>query len=148
MQLLKLLIPALIPSWNFFDVIAPSPRVQFALLSSGSEEPRIWYDFRPHPAHLSLWQMTARMFWNAKWNETMFVNSCAERLILNPTKHSEDEILNRIEGDLFKPSSSIDLSVSTHLQFRLCAIERHGSELHHEIIYHSCIREFSIEKTE
>lgn len=26
----KLLLPALIPSWNFFDVIAPAPRVEYA----------------------------------------------------------------------------------------------------------------------
>ena len=30
----KLLLPALIPSWSFFDVIAPSPRIEYALLRS------------------------------------------------------------------------------------------------------------------
>ena len=31
-NVLKLLIPALLPSWNFFDYITPSPRIQFTLL--------------------------------------------------------------------------------------------------------------------
>jgi len=38
-------------------------------------------------------QMSGRMFWNPSWNESLFLVSCAERLLQNPTPHSEDEIM-------------------------------------------------------
>ena len=41
-----LLLPALIPSWNFFDVIAPSPRIEIARLVS-VDTPRVWQEFAP-----------------------------------------------------------------------------------------------------
>ena len=34
LQTVKLLLPALIPSWRFFSTIAPSPRIEFALLDA------------------------------------------------------------------------------------------------------------------
>ncbi len=43
-----LLLPALIPSWNFFDVIAPSPRIEAARLASTDAQP-VWREFRSRP---------------------------------------------------------------------------------------------------
>lgn len=37
------------------------------------------------------------MLWNPVRNESLFLVSCAERLIEHPTVHSEEEILKRIE---------------------------------------------------
>ena len=34
---LRLLLPALIPSWRFFDVIAPSPRIEYALGATSTD---------------------------------------------------------------------------------------------------------------
>ena len=76
LHLLKLLIPAIAPSWNFFDIITASPRIQFTLLQSEYEIPDQWFYFRPHPAHLTFTQILGRLFWNAKWNETMFTIGC------------------------------------------------------------------------
>ncbi len=44
--------------------------------------------------------MLGRLVWNAHWNEALFVVSCAERLVANPTAHSENEIFRRIAADL------------------------------------------------
>ncbi len=98
LQSLKLLLPALIPSWNFFDVIAPSPRIEYALLSSPDAAPE-WREFRPRPQRVSATAMLSRLFWNPRRNEDLFLVSCAERLVDQPTAHSEDEIFRRIAAD-------------------------------------------------
>lgn len=96
---LTLLLPALIPSWRFFDVIAPSPRIEYALLPT-EVAAADWREFRPRPQRVSLPQMLGRLLWNPRWNETLFLVSCAERLVDAPTAHSEDEIFRRIAADL------------------------------------------------
>lgn len=134
---LKLLIPALIPSWRFFDAIAPSPRIQFTLLTADDEVPHEWHEFRPRPAHLSFPCMLGRMLWNPQWNETLFVVSCAERLMEYPTRHSEHEILKRIIGDIVREPVNAACATATHLQFRLLTLERREGGLHEEVTYHS-----------
>lgn len=119
---LKLLLPALIPSWNFFDVIAPSPRIEYALLASPADAAGQWREFRPRPARLSLAAMLGRLFWNPRWNETLFLVSCAERLVEQPTAHSEDEIFRRIAADLAADPGG----AAPWLCFRLVFLARAG----------------------
>lgn len=136
-NLALLLLPAIIPSWRFFDGIAPSPRIEFAVLEHGEGAPDHWQEFRPRPAAISLFGMLRRLFWNAEWNESLFLVSCAERLIEEPTQHSQDEIIERIRADLARRGVA-----AAFLQFRLVFIARHGAELKKEITYispvHSC----------
>ncbi len=139
LKIIKLFIPALIPSWNFFDVIAPSPRIEYTLLSSIQTTPSQWHAFRPRPAHVSLIIMLKRMLWNPWWNETLFMMSCAERLMEAPTRHSEQQILQRIISDIQQPSVNIDLANTTYVQFRLLTVARHGDTLQESIVYHSGI---------
>jgi hypothetical protein len=96
---LRLLLPALIPSWNFFQAVAASPRVEYAL-SAGPDGGGAWRVFRPRPGRVSVLAMVGRLFWNARWNEGLFLVSCAERLMDEPTAHSVDEIFRRIAADL------------------------------------------------
>lgn len=142
LQSLKLLLPALIPSWNFFDIVAPSPRIEFSLLNSENENALEWTEFRPRPAHLSFVQMLKRMLWNPKWNESLFLVSCAERIMENYTPHSENEILKRIVRDIFHDHKKI---TATHLQFRLLFIQRQKSKLKKEVLFTSRIQALSIE---
>ena len=132
LQALKLLIPALLPSWRFFDVIAPSPRIQFVLLNPENEVVQDWQEFRPRPRKLSFLQMLGHLFWNPVWNESLYMVSCAERIVEQYTEHSESEILNRIKLDL--RNANYDLA-STQLQFRLLLIQRQGSELQQEVVF-------------
>lgn len=119
-QTLKLLLPALVPSWNFFDVIAAAPRIEYALTASPDEPGRDWREFRRRPPRVPFPAMLARLFWNARWNETLFVVSCAERLLEEPTAHSQDEIFRRIAADLSRDGA--------WLRFRIALVsERHGS---------------------
>ena len=134
---LKLLLPALLPWWRFFDFIAPSPRIQYAFLVAGDETPEKWCEFRPRPLRLSFLQMLGRLFWNQGWNESLFLVSCAERLLENPTSHSEDEILKRIISDLAKNNVGPDLKSASHLQFRLLLVQRKSNEIEQAVVFES-----------
>ena len=144
LQTVKLLLPALIPSWNFFDVIAPSPRIQFTLLKKDCNPPHEWHEFRPRPVYISFIQMLKRMFWNSTWNESLYMVSCAERLIEKYTPHSEDEILQRIIKELKNTPENTLLLNATHLQFRLLLIQRKNEELHEELVFLSRVQPLSI----
>jgi hypothetical protein len=131
---LKLLLPALIPSWRFFETIAPSPRIEFRLLKTQQDTNENWQEFRPRPAHLSFANMLKRMVWNPRWNESLFLVSCAERLVANPTQHSVDEISHRIRSELTSKNSP-----ASYMQFRLIFILRQGSDLEQHTPYLSDI---------
>ena len=139
LQPLKLLLPALIPSWKFFDSIAPSPRIQYSLLNSDTKQEQEWFEFRPRPAELPFIKMLKRMLWNPAWNESLFLVSCAERIMQHYTEHSENEILQRIEKDLAIHPGNNSLKMATHLQFRLLIIQRKGVHLHEEVMFISRI---------
>lgn len=130
LQTLKLLVPALIPSWRFFDTIAPSPRIEFTLLKTAQEEPAGWQEFRPRPPRLSLGSLAKRLFWNPQWNESLFLVSCAERLITNPTENSRQEILRRIRAGIEDSAPAMP-----YLQYRLVFVSRNGEEIQKEILF-------------
>ena len=134
---LRLLFPALIPSWNFFDLIAPSPRIQFSLLKEENDSDRNWQEFRPRPNHLPFLQMIKRMSWNPMWNESLYLVSCAERIIDAYTPHSEDEILTRIESNLKR---EINTLTSTHLQFQIVVVHRNEKQLQESVVFTSRIQ--------
>jgi hypothetical protein len=129
---LALMLPALVPSWRFFDVIAPSPRVHFRLIAN-DEAVTDWHEFKPRPAHVSSFTMLARMLWNASWNEQLFVMSCAERILTGQVQHSDDEIARRIRRSI---TASLAPAV-TQLQFKLMLIERVGNSLQESEVFMS-----------
>jgi len=135
---LTLLLPALIPSWNFFDVIAPSPRVQYGLTATAETEPKAWLEFRPRPERVSLLQMAQRLLWNPERNESLFLTSCAERLVQQPTRHSEDEIYKRIAADLAADPDTAE--GPPWLWFRLVFISRDGDGLSQEVLFEALPR--------
>lgn len=133
---LQLLLPALIPSWNFFDVIAPSPRIEYAVTGSADATPEAWREFRPRPQDVSPGTMAARMLWNPRWNESLFLVSCAERLIDNPTRHSEDEIFKRIAADLARGRDAVE----GWLAFRLVFVARDDEAIMREVLFEASPR--------
>jgi hypothetical protein len=129
---LKLLLPALIPSWNFFDVIAPAPRVEYALLASPGDTTGTWREFRPRPEQVSLATLLKRLVWNPRWNQTLFVMSCAERLAEDRTPaHSEAELFKRIAADLAVEPQDPG---RPWLCFRLVFVSRDGEALTEEVM--------------
>ncbi|MGB0935515.1 MAG: hypothetical protein ACPGXY_05560 [Alphaproteobacteria bacterium] len=130
---LKLLLPALIPSWNFFDIIAPSPRIEFTLLKTSVEPPAQWQEFRPHPEYIPPLTMFKSLFWNPWWNENLFLVSCAERLLENPTEHSRQEITSCIKADLKQNDS--DFTSKPYCQFRLVLLTRNSLKREKQVAY-------------
>ena len=129
---LKLLAPALVPSWNFFDVIAPAPRVEYALLASPGDTTGTWWVFRPRPARVSLPEMLRRLVWNPHWNQSLFVMSCAERLAEDRTpEYSEAELFKRIASDLAAEPQD---PARPWLCFRLVFVHREGEALTEEVM--------------
>lgn len=75
--------------------------------------------------------MLRRMVWNPRWNETLFMVSCAERLMDKPTQHSDSEIFDRICAELSRAGEG----AAAFLVFRLVYISRNGTVLEKEITY-------------
>jgi len=125
---LKLLLPALVPSWRFFDTIAPSPRIEYTYLQTLQDMPENWHEFRPRPVHIPFVTMLKHMVWNPRWNESLFLTSCAERLLDIPTAHSEAEIRKRLEIELANSPDALP-----YWQFRLVLLSRQGADLQKHI---------------
>lgn len=132
LSIAKLLLPALTPSWRFFDSVGPSPRIEFALLETPEDEAADWREFRPRPATLSGREMLRRLFWNPDRNESLFLTSCAERLLESPTEHSLHEIEARLAADLSEGPP--------YLQFRIALVRRRDTRLVREVAYASPVR--------
>ncbi len=135
MKPLGLLLPALIPSWNFFDVIAPSPRIEYAVTGSSALPQADWVEFRPRPQRVSARTLLARLLWNPRWNESLFLVSCAERLINAPTDHSQDEIFTRLAAELTRDGATGDW-----LSFRLVFVSREDEAIQREVLFQSAPR--------
>jgi hypothetical protein len=91
-----------------------------------------WVEYRPRPERLSSWSMLKRLFYNPTRNETLFIASCAERLIKNEQEygaHSIAEIFARIEQDI---AHGLLKREGQYLQFRLAfiSLQKQGLEKH------------------
>lgn len=131
----SLLLPALIPSWRFFKAVQPSPRVEWAVSLSSSTSIETWQEFRPRPTHLSALQMAQRMFWNAEWNENLYLVSLSERLMGTGSEHSLTELTTLVRCDVLERAPPFPSDA--YLQFRLVFVDRDGDDLHRHITYQS-----------
>ncbi len=113
-------------------MIAPAPRVEYALLASPGDTSCAWREFRPRPEQVSLATLLKRLVWNPRWNQTLFVMSCAERLAEDRTPaHSEAELFKRIAADLaLEPQDP----ARPWLCFRLVFVSRDGEALTEEVM--------------
>jgi hypothetical protein len=123
-RLASLILPAIVPSWRFFDGVAPSPRIEFTY--SPEED---WQELRPKPAQVTIREMLKRLVYNRHWNENLYMVSCAERLMLTGSAHAKEQILARIRMD--HPDGKGDPT------FRLVFVHRDGTELIREVTYTS-----------
>ncbi|UUX51137.1 hypothetical protein NUH88_05465 [Nisaea acidiphila] len=129
----KLLLPALFPSWRFFDVIGPSPRVEYCLLKTPHDETADWHECRPRPARLSFRDRLISFFWNAAWNETLFYANCAERLIQGQTEHCTRELRRRLRADIL--SGSAGEAASPFFRFRLVFVSRFEGAVRRDVAF-------------
>lgn len=138
-KIIKLLLPILQPSWQFFKEIAPSPRIEFRLLEHASEN-LSWTEFRPRPEKLPVLSHFYRFFYNAEWNESMYMTNCAESLIVEATEHADTEIKNRLTRYLLKEGYKLE---NKFFEFRIVFIYRKESALAAEVLYQSSLEHLS-----
>lgn len=135
---LRLLLPAIVPSWRFFDAVTASPRVDYALLTAPDRPAEQWYAFRPRTAVLTIGMMLRRLFWNPQWNEDLFLVSLAERLIGDSTPetdaHSQRELMQRVARHLDRHAVC---RRDAYLQLRLRLVDRAdpAEDLTSQIVY-------------
>lgn len=127
LHLLSLFLPTVIPSWRFFKTVAPSPRIEYRLIEAGRVGD--WQEDRPRPGHLGFGQILRRMLWNPEWNEQLYLVSCSERLIDEPSQYSVDEINLRVARLL--PAGQQEL------QFRLVFVSREQGQIVKLVEYES-----------
>ena len=127
LQFLMLLLPALIPSWRFFETIEASPRVQWAGIARGDTVGLNWQEYRPQPQRVSIYAMFWRLFWNPARNDGLYMVSLAERLTLAPDTHNIGEIFRLISADLTSDAAPM-------LQFRLVFVHRDTVGLSNDLV--------------
>lgn len=127
-QTVRLLLPALIPSWRFFDEITASPRIEVAL----GDDTKVWTEFRPRPQALSIWSILARLVHNPGWNDTLYLVSVSERIAERPNKHSIQGISDRIRAELTKNNSDV-----TSFKFRIVFVHKEENSIVRQIVFES-----------
>lgn len=130
---LRLLLPALAPSWRFFPSVEPSPRIEFRPLQADGPEAAEWREFRPAPAHVSFGVMLECMLWNPQRNETLFLMTCAERLLSGEIEFARREIASRIARRMPAPPAGRERA--PFLQFRLILVSGDRSACRRDIAY-------------
>lgn len=124
--MLRLLLPVLFPSWRFFSSIGPSPRIYIAFLDKVDQIPTEWIEFRPLPEFISVKKGLWRLVHNPQWNETLFVNTCAEHLFEAHSRMREQEIMWRILRAIH--SGEINHTAEAKfVTYRICALIREGA---------------------
>ncbi len=136
LETLKLLFPVFIPSWQFFKEIAPSPRIEFALLRTNQDQAK-WQELKLRAA--STPNLLISLFYNPHWNEALYIMNCAEQLIVSSQDFYAEEILKYIKTEL--KLKQPDLEATPYLQFRLLFTSRDQKDLREDLLYSSEIKE-------
>ena len=134
---LSLLLPVLMPSWRFFALVAPSPRIEYTFLHGHGDKAEHWQAFRPIPSKIGFLETLERLFANSHWNDSLFLTSCAERYLQDESRLHYDYIVSRLRGDLIatRPSHL----AHSHFQFRLVLVYRDRDDLIQEEVHRSQI---------
>jgi hypothetical protein len=132
--MLKLLLPVIFPSWSFFSSIGPSPRIHIAFLQHENDEPDTWQEFRPRPAKVSLKNGLWRLLHNPEWNETLYINTCAERLFEGYSEMREREIMRRILAAIHSGEITVDAD-KPYVTYRISAVMREGPVISQQVTF-------------
>ncbi|GGY70368.1 hypothetical protein GCM10011613_13500 [Cellvibrio zantedeschiae] len=134
--MIKIILPALFPSWRFFSGIGPSPRIYYALLHIESDEPTQWLEFRPKPKVLSVKEQVLRLFHNPQWNETLYINTCAERLFEGYAEMRAREIMHRLLAAVARKEILVG-EKDNYLVYRIGAVMREEEHVYEQITFTS-----------
>lgn len=90
-RLAALILPALIPSWRFFDRIGPAPTARYAAQNTAGT-PLLWQPLAPRRASRGPLALIASLLHNPARNEALYIQSLAERLITEDRPHAAGEL--------------------------------------------------------
>lgn len=124
LRLIRLVLPALFPSWRFFKAVGPSPRVEARLSDTDP-----WSEVAAAPPRVSAQQSLVRLFWNPDRNDALFLVSLSERLIYDPSDRLRATMGRRIARRLGWQGRPFE--------YRLVFINREGGELVKAVCFES-----------
>lgn len=136
LRLLRLLLPVLVPSWRFFDVIAASPRIDYGWSDAVSVEPVHWHPFCPPPAVLGFGQQLCGLVWNPNRNAALYLVSCGDRVV-----HGGDAFaLAEIRSALLRAAGQGELvKDGLQLHLRIRSVERQDTAMMEEVVYREAL---------
>ncbi len=140
----SLLLPVLMPSWRFFALVAPSPRIEYAFIHGAEGEAENWQAFRPIPNKIGFLETLERLVANSHWNDSLFLTSCAERYLQDGSRRHYDYIVRRLRDDLGATRTS--RLTESHFQFRLVLVYREQDRIVQQEVHRSAI--LSLENTQ
>lgn len=120
------LLPALIPSWRFFDRIGPAPHVEYALADAQDSEADglEWHPVFPRLAYESVGAMLTRLVWSPSRNEALYLVSCAERLLEDPTPTRANRLWARVADRVCLEQPTTSTGRLTSMRIRICILTR------------------------
>jgi hypothetical protein len=136
LTMLHYLLPALLPSWRFFDYIGPSPRIEICLLQHAGDAPSQWQPFRPPPPLLTLALQLRSLLWNPRGNEALYLLSSSEKLLQRQSMPAQMEIVRRIDAAV-ACGEIVASSQQRFFVFRLLEIDRDGDALQTQVSFES-----------
>ena len=142
LKTLKLILPVIVPSWNFFDDITASPRLEVTILNSSQDKGEDWQAFYQKPRSLNTLESIKRLFWNPQWNQSLWGVSCAEQFIMTEDENRRIEIqaemIDRIRLEIFRRH----IAFEGFFKFRLVLVERedgHSKNLQRDVVFTSSL---------
>jgi hypothetical protein len=134
--MLHYLLPALLPSWRFFDSIGPSPRLEFCLLQHAADTPLQWLRFRPVVQRMTVPAQLRSLLWNPRGNEALYLLSSSEKLLQRQSIAAQMEIAQRMTA-AFSSGEIATAPQHRFFVFRLLEIERGDDGLLAQVSFES-----------
>ncbi|MEN0038998.1 MAG: hypothetical protein AAGC78_18105 [Cellvibrio sp.] len=139
--MLRLILPVLFPSWRFFSSIGPSPRIEVGFASTAQLEPADWFPVFPLPEKISFTSGIVQLLHNPKWNDRLYINTCAEHLFESHSEFHEQQIAQRLLHLISAREIPVPINAQT-LFFRVRALVAENGQLTEDITFIS--RAFSL----
>lgn len=91
LRLARLCLPIVVPSWRFFDEIAPAPRIDIGWSDGPDADVTHWEPLRPTPDAIPWPRRVGHLVANARRNETLYLTSCADKVCYDDSAHAVAE---------------------------------------------------------
>jgi hypothetical protein len=84
--------------------------------------------------------MLWRLFWNPLWNESLYLISCAEKLIDEPSAMREDALMTRVAAAIARGETGDKIAGPAFLLLRIVVVNREGEQIVRQVSFVSLAR--------